>query len=166
MPQYDGREDFLSAVASLTVAQGSPMLLAALLAVQAAPAPSLSQGQFTCPDGIVVAASADCPGLVFFDSGETEIRREWQTVLDTAAAEVRTGGRLVVTGHSDTPGSRSVNGRLAKARAEAVATALVARGVARSAIETRSAGETQLLIPTADGVREIHNRRVSIVIAR
>jgi outer membrane protein OmpA-like peptidoglycan-associated protein len=103
---------------------------------------------------------------VFFDSGETEIRREWQPVLDAAAAEVRSGGRLVVTGHSDTPGSVAVNRRLAKARAEAVAAALVARGIPRLAIETRSAGETQPLVPTAEGVREIHNRRVSIVLVR
>jgi outer membrane protein OmpA-like peptidoglycan-associated protein len=140
------------------------MFLAALLALQLSS--STAPGQFTCPDGAVVSADASCPGLVFFDSGETEIRREWQPVLDAAAAEVRSGGRLVVTGHSDTPGSVAVNRRLAKARAEAVAAALVARGIPRLAIETRSAGETQPLVPTAEGVREIHNRRVSIVLVR
>jgi outer membrane protein OmpA-like peptidoglycan-associated protein len=136
------------------------MILAALLALQTAPATA------TCPDEPIVEAAANCPGLIFFDSGEAEIRREWESVLDGAAAQARSGARLVVTGHSDTPGSSAVNRRLALARANAVTDALVSLGVSRAAIDTRSAGETQLLIPTAEGVREIHNRRVSIAVAR
>lgn len=116
-----------------------------------------------CPDGVSrVPAGAPCPRYVFFDSGESEIRREWETVLDAAAAEARTGARLRVTGHSDTPGSAAINRRMAQARAEAVAKGLISRGVTAGAITLEAAGEDELLVPTVDGVREIQNRRVTI----
>lgn len=138
------------------------MFLAAILAFQAVPATD----SVTCPGGSVVRGDAYCPGLVFFDSGEAEIRREWHSVLDAAAAEARSGGRLTVTGHSDTPGSAAVNHRMARKRAEAVAMALIARGVPTSSITVEAAGESEPLVPTDEGVREIHNRRVAITFTR
>lgn len=134
------------------------MFLAVLLALQAAP----TTDAVTCPDGTQVRGNDNCAGLIFFDSGEAEIRREWRSVLDSAAASARSGGKLVVTGHSDTPGSVAVNLRKARERAQAVAAALVERRVPVSAIEVRAAGESEPLVPTAEGVREIHNRRVTI----
>lgn len=105
------------------------------------------------------------PLMLFFDSSEAEIRSEWQPVLDAAATRARSGERLLLVGHSDTPGSAEANRRLARKRAEAVASALVARGVPASALTVSAAGEEQLLIPTAEGVREIQNRRVVITTA-
>ena len=116
-----------------------------------------------CADGVTqVPAIQCCPRYVFFDSGKAEIRREWEPILDEAA-KAGVGKRLLVVGHSDTSGSPSVNRRMARSRAETVAAALVARGVPASSIDVRSAGEEQLLIPTAEGVREIQNRRVAII---
>jgi outer membrane protein OmpA-like peptidoglycan-associated protein len=40
----------------------------------------------------------------------------------------------------------------------------VGRGVAPDEIVVRSFGETDLLVPTPDGVREPQNRRVEIVL--
>lgn len=125
----------------------------AMLLVQAAAAQ-------LCPDGVSrVPAGAPCPRYVFFDSGESEIRREWETVLDAARALT---GRVLVEGHSDTPGSAAGNLRLSQERADGVAAALVSRGIARDRIVTRALGESALLVPTADGVREVQNRRVTI----
>ena len=116
-----------------------------------------------CPDGVSrVPAGMPCPRYVFFDSGKSDIRREWEAVLDVAAADARAGARLRVTGHSDAPGSAAINRRMARARAEAVAKGLIERGVAAGAVMLEAAGEDELLVPTVDGVREIQNRRVAI----
>lgn len=133
------------------------MFLAFLAGLAFADSPQL------CPDQVTrVAASEPCPLMLFFDSGQTEIRREWNMVLDSAAALGRSGRRLAITGHSDTPGSAAVNRRMALARAREVAAALTQRGVSAAALSISAAGEDQLLVPTAEGVREIQNRRVVI----
>jgi outer membrane protein OmpA-like peptidoglycan-associated protein len=49
-------------------------------------------------------------------------------------------------------------------RANAVKNALVRAGVRESDISVVGLGESQPLVPTADGVREAQNRRVEIVI--
>lgn len=108
------------------------------------------------------ATTAPAPMMIFFDSGEQEIRREWEPVLDEAAKAAAGGTRLRVTGHSDRPGSAAVNRRFALGRAQVVADALVARGVPRSSLTVDSEGEDNPFVSTADGVREIQNRRVDI----
>jgi outer membrane protein OmpA-like peptidoglycan-associated protein len=110
-------------------------------------------------------AQAPAPLVLFFDSSGAEIRREWQPVLEAAAERARSGQRLLVVGHSDTSGSAAANRRVAAKRAQAVADALIALGVPAQALTTASAGEEQLLVPTAEGVREIQNRRVVITAA-
>jgi outer membrane protein OmpA-like peptidoglycan-associated protein len=108
------------------------------------------------------AAAPPAPMMIFFDSGGREIRREWEPVLDQAAKAAAGGTRLRITGHSDRPGSAAVNRRFALLRAQVVADALVARGVPRAALTVVSEGEDNPFVPTADGVREIQNRRVDI----
>jgi outer membrane protein OmpA-like peptidoglycan-associated protein len=120
---------------------------------------------------LAVAASAQAPAapsalMIFFDSGKHEIRREWDPVLDEAAKVAAAGARLRVIGHSDRPGSVAVNRRTALQRARIVADALRARGVSPGALLVASEGEESPLVPTADGVREIQNRRVDIIVAR
>lgn len=110
----------------------------------------------------VQAAPAPAPMMIFFDSGGREIRRDWETVLDDAAKAAAAGTRLRLTGHSDRSGSAAGNRRTSLERARAVADALVARGVARTALIVEGLGEDNPYLPTADGVREIQNRRVDI----
>jgi len=71
--------------------------------------------------------------------------------------------RLTVTGHTDTVGSDAYNMRLSRRRAESVAARLEQDGIASSEIEIVAKGKRDLLVPTADGVREPQNRRVQIV---
>jgi outer membrane protein OmpA-like peptidoglycan-associated protein len=104
--------------------------------------------------------------MIFFDSGASEIRREWEPVLEEAAKAAAAGTRLQVTGHSDRPGSPAVNRRTALRRAQVVADALVARGAPRTALDVTTEGEDTPFVPTADGVREIQNRRVEIIPVR
>jgi OOP family OmpA-OmpF porin len=49
-------------------------------------------------------------------------------------------------------------------RAEAVRAELEKRGVPRNAMSVASFGEERPLVPTEDGVREVQNRRVEIMI--
>jgi outer membrane protein OmpA-like peptidoglycan-associated protein len=53
--------------------------------------------------------------------------------------------------------------RLSRRRADSVAGELEAHGVSASEIEIVAKGKRDLLVPTADGVREPQNRRVQIV---
>ncbi|MEM7780381.1 MAG: OmpA family protein [Pseudomonadota bacterium] len=108
------------------------------------------------PDGVTFArGSADInPG--FYDS-----------LNSVAESMIRYPNSLVdVYGFTDTTGSDALNQRLSEQRAEAVATYLAARGVARSRIETRGYGESYdfLRVKTGDGVDEPLNRRVEIKI--
>jgi outer membrane protein OmpA-like peptidoglycan-associated protein len=120
---------------------------------------------------LALAAAAQTPSppapmMIFFDSGGTEIGRDWEPVLDAAAKAAAGGVRLQLVGHSDRPGSAAVNRRMSLARARIVADALVARGVARDALTIAGQGEDSPFIATADGVREIQNRRVDITPVR
>lgn len=114
------------------------MLLAALLLQTAA------------PDGV---------SLVFFDWGKSELSRDSTATLDALAAG---GGPLLITGHSDRSGPSAHNRRASLERARLVAEYLAGKGIARSAMTVTGAGEEQPLIATADGVREVQNRRVEI----
>ncbi len=103
--------------------------------------------------------------LVFFDFNSTELTPEAKKILQTAAdnANRRNITKIEVTGHTDTVGSDAYNMRLSKRRAEAVKAALLDMGLKSTDITTIGKGKTDLLVPTADGVREPQNRRVEIV---
>ncbi|HYG89931.1 MAG TPA: OmpA family protein [Azospirillum sp.] len=104
--------------------------------------------------------------LVFFDWNKADITPASDRIIGDAAAaagSMRAVG-IHVIGHTDTSGSPSYNQRLSERRAEAVRRALVARGVPAANITTEGKGETSLLVPTGDNVREPSNRRAQIMI--
>nr|WP_314447058.1 OmpA family protein [uncultured Sphingomonas sp.] len=117
---------------------------------------------FTALFACAQVAAAPAPMMIFFDSGGQEIRRDWEPVLDQAAKLAAGGTRLRLTGHSDRTGSAAVNRAASLKRAQAVADALVSRGVSRQALVVEGKGEDEPFVPTADEVREIQNRRVDI----
>lgn len=102
--------------------------------------------------------------LVFFDWDSAEITPEAATILDSAIAGVADCGNVSLTlgGYTDTSGSDNYNMGLAGRRNDAVRSYLTSRGVAATAINSSAFGETNLRVPTADGVRELQNRRVEI----
>lgn len=69
---------------------------------------------------------------------------------------------IEVGGYTDTTGSDRYNLDLSQRRAESVATVLADDGVNPARISPRGYGETNLKIPTGDGVNEPRNRRVEI----
>jgi outer membrane protein OmpA-like peptidoglycan-associated protein len=103
--------------------------------------------------------------LVFFDWDKYNITPEGQQIIQVAAQQYRAGGsvRLQVTGYTDLSGSAGYNQRLSERRANAVANALAALGVARSDMAVTGRGMNDPRVPTAPGVREPQNRRVEIL---
>jgi iron complex outermembrane receptor protein len=117
------------------------------------------------PPVVAAAAPVAHSYQVFFDFNKSDLTPEAVKVVDQAAANAAPAKvtRIDVTGHTDTVGSDAYNMRLSRRRAESVAAELQARGIPSSEIAIFAKGKKDLLVPTADGVREPQNRRVQIV---
>jgi outer membrane protein OmpA-like peptidoglycan-associated protein len=102
--------------------------------------------------------------LVFFDWNRWNLTPDARRIVKTAADGARRTGatRIEVTGHADRSGAQGYNLKLSERRAITVRAALVKGGVAPDKITTSARGETDPLVPTADGVREPQNRRAQI----
>jgi len=117
------------------------------------------------PPPVVAPAPAPKSYLVFFDFNKSDLTPQAKTIVDQAAANAGPAHvtRLTVTGHTDTVGSDAYNMRLSRRRAESVAAQLEKDGIPSGEIEIVAKGKRDLLVPTADGVKEPQNRRVQIV---
>jgi len=104
--------------------------------------------------------------LVFFDWDRADLTdRARQIVSEAAANSTKVQyTRLEVNGYTDTSGTPQYNQGLSIRRAQSVAAELVKDGVPKAAISIQGFGETHLLVPTGQGVREPQNRRVEIII--
>jgi OOP family OmpA-OmpF porin len=117
-----------------------------------------------------VAAPAPAPitrsYMVFFDFDKSDINQQALATIKQAASNSKQGGvqRLNVTGHADRAGTEQYNMALSLRRAHAVKQVLISEGIPADSIVVIGRGETQPLVPTADGVREAQNRRVEIIL--
>lgn len=104
------------------------------------------------------------PYIVFFDWDKSDITPEASTILNNAISNYRNCGnaQVMLAGHADRSGSASYNVGLSQRRANSVKAYLSARGIADSVISTEAFGESRPRVATADGVRELQNRRVEI----
>lgn len=102
--------------------------------------------------------------IVFFGFDSTAIPASADSILSNAAHVIakKDGVIVDVVGYTDTSGPDAYNKALSQRRAAAVREALIKRGVSDKQITTSGRGETHLLVPTADGVREPSNRRAEI----
>jgi len=115
-----------------------------------------------------VAAPIVCtpgPYIVFFDWDKSDITPEASSILDNAVSNYQNCGnaQVMLAGHADRSGSASYNVGLSQRRADAVKGYLSGRGIADTAISTEAFGESRPRVETADGVRELQNRRVEIM---
>jgi len=116
-------------------------------------------------------AAADATGdlarayRVFFDLDSAALTPIAESILEQLASNAKDGEviRIEATGHADASGTQSHNMALSKSRAVQVKAALVRMGVPPDQIVIAWKGETELLVPTDDGVPEQQNRRVEIV---
>jgi outer membrane protein OmpA-like peptidoglycan-associated protein len=103
--------------------------------------------------------------IVFFDFNKSDLTPEAVSIVGQAAKNAGPAKvtEISVTGHTDTVGSDAYNMRLSRRRAEAVAAEFEKDGIPAGEIAIFAKGKRDLLVPTADGVREPQNRRVQIV---
>ena len=107
--------------------------------------------------------------ILYFDFGSSELTVKAHTAIDGFIHEeiyakelTGSGWPVVLKCHADRAGSERFNLALAERRCRVVRDALVAAGFPETMIDLSPLGETDPLIPTADGVREIENRVVEI----
>ncbi len=102
--------------------------------------------------------------LVFFDFDKSNIRDDAAAILAKVRSAIDSLGSkkpVVLTGHTDRAGSYTYNQGLSERRAASVKAWLAGKGVSVT-LTTGGKGETDLRVPTPDGVRKQENRRVEI----
>lgn len=100
--------------------------------------------------------------VFLFDFNSAKLSKaEMDQVRDIAAMEPTS---VDITGYTDTSGATAYNEMLSKKRAEAVAAALAANGVAKSRLHVMAKGENDPARATGDNVKERLNRRVTVMV--
>jgi outer membrane protein OmpA-like peptidoglycan-associated protein/opacity protein-like surface antigen len=104
------------------------------------------------------------PYIVFFDWDKSDITPEAASILDNAISNYQNCGnaQVMLAGHADRSGAASYNVGLSQRRADAVKAYMTARGIGADKIGTEAFGESKPRVETADGVRELQNRRVEV----
>ena len=140
---YDGRFRSHSILGGLTYNFGEP----------AAPPPP--PPEVVCSPG---------PFIVFFEWDKSDITPEAASILDNAVTQYQSCGnaQVMVAGFTDTSGSAKYNMGLSQRRADSVKAYLTSKSIPDGVISTQAFGKTHLRVQTADGVREVQNRRVEI----
>jgi len=101
-----------------------------------------------------------------FEPGSSRLTPQSQDLLSDVIAQARrrTGGEIIVIGHTDRQGPADANDRLSLARAQAIKELLVQQGFEADLIEAVGRGEREPLIPTEDEVVEPRNRRADVLV--
>ena len=158
---YEGRYRSHSILGSLIFNFGAPE---PVVAPPPPPPPAAAPPPPPPPPPPAPVACNEGPYLVFFDWDKSNIRPDAATVLDNAVAQYANCGsaRVMLAGYTDTSGTAQYNIGLSERRNASVQSYLQSRGIPAARISSEAFGETDLRVPTADGVREPQNRRVRI----
>lgn len=112
-------------------------------------------------------AKADNDYVIYFRFDRTDLTNLASSRLQSAIADAlsRKNPKVVVGAHTDTSGSDKYNAKLSNMRAKTVKDALIAAGVAESAITAIGFGESAPAVKTGDGVKNAKNRRAEIKVS-
>lgn len=104
-------------------------------------------------------------GTVQFDADKSFIKPEFIPVVDEAAAMLKAdpGLRMRIEGHTDSTAAETHNDRLAQRRADAVANALMQRGISADRISTVSRGESNPAVSNETPANRALNRRAILI---
>jgi outer membrane protein OmpA-like peptidoglycan-associated protein len=117
-----------------------------------------------CPAPDPLKPPAPIMRNVYFNNDTTDLTDESKAKIDAIYNDILTypAAEILVVGHTDTQASDAYNLALSKRRAELIRQNLIEVGIDPEIITTQGRGETDLLVPTADNVSEVRNRRVVI----
>ena len=157
---FDGRFRSHSILGTLTYNFGAPVAVVPPPVVTPPPPPPV----VTPPPPPPVATCNRGPYIVFFEWDKSDITPEAATILDNAVSAYANCGAasVMLAGHTDRSGTVAYNMGLAERRNASVRSYLTGRGIPNTRISSEAFGESQPRVPTADGVRELQNRRVEI----
>ncbi|MBU8543825.1 MULTISPECIES: OmpA family protein [Roseomonadaceae] len=125
--------------------------------------PAAAPATTTAPEGVAAASIT-----VTFPSGSATLTPQAEARLAPLGSALSSPDlapyRFRIEGHTDSVGDAAMNQALSERRAAAVRDHLIRRyGVSASRLESVGLGQTQLLVPTGDGVNEPRNRRVQVI---
>ncbi|MEN3745707.1 OmpA family protein [Sphingomonas sp. HF-S3] len=128
------------------------------------PAPAWTPPPEPAPQPTPTVVCTPGPYIVFFDWDKSDITPEAAGILDNAISNYQSCGNasVMLAGHADRSGAASYNVGLSQRRADSVKAYLSSRGIPNGVIGTEAFGESQPRVATADGVRELQNRRVEV----
>ncbi|SAK50399.1 ompA family protein [Caballeronia catudaia] len=105
------------------------------------------------------------PEASLFDIDESTIRTSDSPMLDRAAVVLKRSMRpILIEGHTDNQGSLAYNRALSAARADAVAKALITRGVPAARITTQGMAYLRPIASNDTRAGRASNRRVEILV--
>jgi OmpA-OmpF porin, OOP family len=104
------------------------------------------------------------PFIVFFEWDKSDITPEAASILDNAVTQYQScqSAQVMLAGHADRSGAAQYNEGLSQRRADSVRAYLTSRSIPDTVITSQAFGESRPRVETADGVREVQNRRVEI----
>lgn len=104
---------------------------------------------------------------VNFVTGSAKIEAGSSTLVDNVATAVKgcPGTVIEVAGHTDARGNDDANMKLSQARADAVVSALIAKGVSKDALKGVGYGETKPLDASGSADADAKNRRIEFHVA-
>jgi uncharacterized protein with beta-barrel porin domain len=116
------------------------------------------------PPPVTVIECNKGPYIVFFDWDKSDITPEAGSVLDNAITAYGNCNQvqIMLAGHADRSGGADYNRGLSERRNTSVRGYLGSHGIADGGMTSQAFGESSNRVPTADGVRELQNRRVEI----
>jgi len=126
-------------------------------------------GTYTVNNGLRVAVSeqgvldaALANRIIEFESGKATLTESGMAVLDqmSAAMQKLRGVKVEVIGHTDNAGSRAGNLSLSQARAEAVKTYIVGKGIAADTIAVSGEGPDRPVADNRTPEGKARNRRI------
>lgn len=107
------------------------------------------------------------PSDITFALNSADVKSQFYPVLRSVALVLKHYDKTIVNvdGYTDTSGTAQYNMTLSQQRANNVASYLISQGLNPQRFIVRGWGETNLKVPTPDGVPNAANRRVTITLS-
>ncbi|BCA59591.1 flagellar motor protein MotB [Sphingomonas sp. HMP6] len=158
---FNGKFRTHSLLGGLTYNFGEPAAPPPPPVVEAPPPPPVEP---TPPPPPVATPCSPGPFIVFFEWDKSDVTPEAAAILDGAVAQYQNCGSasVMLAGHADKSGAPAYNVGLSQRRNESVQAYLAAHSIPAGVITSEAFGESRPRVETADGVREVQNRRVEV----